>query len=742
MMKGEISLSSSGVIVELKKGRVIVMTKQFDFVEIKRKPHMASGQKISFKQDDIYVKNERPLGLAVKIASIASIAAVLLLVVLNLKLLNFNKNEFAYVCLDINPSFEFIIGNEKTVIGAKAINDDAKVVMEDLDIKNENITDALKTVIRKCINAGYLTDEEDKNAVLFSVALNHKNNRTGNIEDNMKDLLSEIDSIADNYKDMNFKILKVSSEDRSAAIKAGISMGRYYLYLKAKELSINISLEQIKQKSISELMVMVDSNKLSSATDKEYVTSIPEFTPTPGNPIPSPTPEIINTNKPGTQEVASGEDSKGNGNDETVNNEAEPTMRPPEAEITKTDKPYNTPTPIMHTPRVTPTSAPAVWSTPSETIKPGVSSEADKEDNWYYTSMPAKPTPKTSSEKAYTPPVQSIRPDPTVTKPVPTNTKKSTPTPMPTPTPKPTPTSTPKPTPTPIPTSTPTVRPTPTIKPTPMPTNTPTRVPTNTPVFKPTPSPTPVQAVQVIGFTLVNAFTGKDIRKIENGEDVYLSETGGVIKIRADIEGNAEKVVFGLNENRNFASVYEAPYTVKIDNVRFSPWMQAPVEQAITAVPYYRVNGVETEGQKLSIKINIKEYKPIQVSKDLKITGFVLVDSNDGRDIREISDGEYINIAEVGKTIKIRAKVTDNVQKVNFFMDQGMKFKSDESAPYTFEIDTTSLYNMWGPPWEYLVIKATPISNVNGEETFGDTEVIKINIKYDIPQMSPPIKPF
>ncbi|NLD48110.1 MAG: anti-sigma factor domain-containing protein, partial [Clostridiaceae bacterium] len=34
----------------MKNGRVIVMTKQFDFVEIKRKPQMASGQKISFKQ--------------------------------------------------------------------------------------------------------------------------------------------------------------------------------------------------------------------------------------------------------------------------------------------------------------------------------------------------------------------------------------------------------------------------------------------------------------------------------------------------------------------------------------------------------------------------------------------------------------------------------------------------------------------------------------------------------------------
>jgi len=113
MMKGEISLSSSGVIVELKNGRVIVMTKQFDFVEIKRKPQMASGQKISFKQEDIYIYNERHSGLLVKIVSIASIAAALLFIVLNLKLFNFHKDEFAYICMDINPSFEFIVGNEK-----------------------------------------------------------------------------------------------------------------------------------------------------------------------------------------------------------------------------------------------------------------------------------------------------------------------------------------------------------------------------------------------------------------------------------------------------------------------------------------------------------------------------------------------------------------------------------------------------------------------------------------------------
>lgn len=710
MMKGEISLSSSGVIVELKNGRVIVMTKQFDFVEIKRKPQMASGQKISFKQEDIYIYNERHSGLLVKIVSIASIAAALLFIVLNLKLFNFHKDEFAYICMDINPSFEFIVGNEKKIIGVKAINNDAKVVMKDLAVKDENIKDALNAVIKKCINSGYLVLEEDNNAVLLSVALNPNNNKTGNIESDMKELLSEIDSIKNNFNDMNIRILKVSSEDRSAAKKAGMSMGRYYLYLKAKELSKDVSAEQIKQKSISELMEIVDNDKVVSVpdekdetneTNKTNETNELDLTPTPQMQTPSLTPEPKNTNKPDRQEVATAESTKGgakgNSNGETGHTASEPTMLPPEAMIYKIDKSNNTTTPIIHTPRVLPTSTSTPRPTPSQTKTPKTTNRADMEDIQYYTTAPLKPTPKVSPVQAYTPTAQtSIRPDPTGTKPPLLNTQKSTPTP----------------------TSTP--------------------MSTHTPTIKPTPSPTPAQVPQVIGFTLVNAYTGTDIRKIDNGGDVYLSEVGGVIKIRAEIKGNTDKVVFDLGDNKGFATVNDPPYTVKIDNVRFNPWMQAPIEQTITAVPYYSVNGIETEGNKLSIKINIKEYKPIPFSKDLKISSFVLVNSEDGRDIREIRDGEYISINEVGKTIKIRTQVNNNVQKVKFFMDPGMRFKLDEDAPYTFEIDTSSLNNFWGAPWGVLVINATPCSIIDGEETVGQSEVIKINIKYDDPIKTPP----
>jgi hypothetical protein len=80
-------------------------------------------------------------------------------------------NPAYFVSLDVNPSVMMEVNLLDRVIGMETMNEDAKILLEGLDLKNTNIEDAISEIVARLADAGYL-DAEGGNIVVSTLAKN------------------------------------------------------------------------------------------------------------------------------------------------------------------------------------------------------------------------------------------------------------------------------------------------------------------------------------------------------------------------------------------------------------------------------------------------------------------------------------------------------------------------------------------------------------------------------------------
>lgn len=69
--------------------------------------------------------------------------------------------ENTYVTIDINPSVELIVSASDKVIEANALNEDAEVLLAELDLIGMDLDDAVDLIIETSIELGYISVDED-----------------------------------------------------------------------------------------------------------------------------------------------------------------------------------------------------------------------------------------------------------------------------------------------------------------------------------------------------------------------------------------------------------------------------------------------------------------------------------------------------------------------------------------------------------------------------------------------------
>ena len=290
-----------GVIYELEGRRALVLTPEGEFVLLKRQNHMLLGQQVRFSKQDIAMKKERNN----KYTAIASVVAAVFIAVF-LLMSSFNSDEvYCFVNIDINPSFEFILDNKYRVIEVKPINEDGKIVLEDIETNKKHIEDVFLDLIKKAIDFEFIKPKT-KDIVLVSVALNDEEFSMKSNRDEQK-ILELMDSIGGLEGQINeeFNIsvetLKVTTKEREKALENNLSMGKYNLYLKAKEIKMDIELEDVEKMNISELMEMLENEereeeKTPIQTPEPEKTFKPVTTP---DPVTTPeqviVPEVVET---------------------------------------------------------------------------------------------------------------------------------------------------------------------------------------------------------------------------------------------------------------------------------------------------------------------------------------------------------------------------------------------------------------------------------------------------------------
>ena len=121
-----------GIVMEVKDKYLIVMREDSTLVKIDIKDKPKVGERLIFTDEDIYEVREAKSLKKKNMTLFIALAAVLVLCILPI-INNGNLKAYALVSLDINPSIEFELDENKNIINIYTINTDAKSIdLEDI----------------------------------------------------------------------------------------------------------------------------------------------------------------------------------------------------------------------------------------------------------------------------------------------------------------------------------------------------------------------------------------------------------------------------------------------------------------------------------------------------------------------------------------------------------------------------------------------------------------------------------
>ena len=277
--------SDSGIIVELKTRKAIIMTKDFNLVKTKRKPYMAIGQKVNLSDLEISEGNGvQPAALMKGLVAVAAIEIITIIIGFNHI---YNRDEtFAYVSLDINPSLELRIDDSCKVITANPLNLDSKKIIENLELERVLLSDALNKIIVRSQELGYINNKS--NMPTYKTLLISWTLKTNTENALKKDALkSQLDSFCTSLerKTINTRIIALDKKDKESADEYGISLGRYYILMKAKEKAPYLLIQDIKEKPISDLLNAIGEIDFESENTNNDSKDTPTETPATNSPL-------------------------------------------------------------------------------------------------------------------------------------------------------------------------------------------------------------------------------------------------------------------------------------------------------------------------------------------------------------------------------------------------------------------------------------------------------------------------
>ncbi|WP_277929789.1 anti-sigma factor domain-containing protein, partial [Bacillus cereus group sp. BfR-BA-01379] len=254
---------NKGIVMDIKKHNVVVLTPNGEFITFKRKTHpYMIGEEISFnKQEQRAPRFSIPPFLKPTTVIVAGFLCVLLFF--------YNQPEekvFAYVSVDINPSLEASVTEDLRVIDLRACNDDGRRILKEMKgWENKHLQDVIRTIIKQSQEDKYLTN--DKKVMLTAVA------KDKSLEPQLEKALQELKKEYE-IKHITVEYQSSTMQIREDAKKAGVGTGVYIKQENEKKNSLTPPAppsNQEQQKSSSDVSSDAPPVKEESNEKKEYV---------------------------------------------------------------------------------------------------------------------------------------------------------------------------------------------------------------------------------------------------------------------------------------------------------------------------------------------------------------------------------------------------------------------------------------------------------------------------------------
>lgn len=217
------------------------------------------------------------------------------------------------VAIDVNPSIELSTNKKNKVISVNAKNEDADIILEDMELINVDLNIAVNAIIGSMLKHGYLQDDE--NTILISVS-NKKEEKAKQIQNKIEeDFVSSL-KVVD--RQANFIKQEVSKDNdlEELANELNISIGKLQFINQILELDDTLDITVLASMSMNELAAL--------AQQYELIPTEPVHTPTPNGTQKKPV-KIEEETKPADSENNSTiPDSNTSTHDDVSNNTSKP----------------------------------------------------------------------------------------------------------------------------------------------------------------------------------------------------------------------------------------------------------------------------------------------------------------------------------------------------------------------------------------------------------------------------------
>lgn len=144
----------------------------------------------------------------------------------------------SYISVEVNPSIELALNRIDRVVSVKTYNDDGRLVMQNLNLKNRIYTDALEILLADETFLSYLANDS---LLSFTVASPKE-----------ETLLAGIRGCR-GYEQYGGECHRIDESNAKAAHHSGISVGRYDIYRELSRLDDSFTEEEGRKMSMRQL---------------------------------------------------------------------------------------------------------------------------------------------------------------------------------------------------------------------------------------------------------------------------------------------------------------------------------------------------------------------------------------------------------------------------------------------------------------------------------------------------------
>ncbi len=187
-----------------------------------------------------------------------------------------NYSVASTVSLDVNPSIEIQVNKKEEVLAVNPRNEDAQIVVGDMDFKGSNLDVAVNALIGSMLRNGYLN--ELANSILISVD-NQDPAKSAELQERLANEINAVLQSGTFDGAVLSQSISADSKLRELADTYGITLGKAQLIQQITQQSAFYSFEDLVPLSINELNLLTESgnlnlanvNSLGTASDKAYI---------------------------------------------------------------------------------------------------------------------------------------------------------------------------------------------------------------------------------------------------------------------------------------------------------------------------------------------------------------------------------------------------------------------------------------------------------------------------------------